>query len=61
MTGYHKVSGTIAIHEEMKIKNINETYSTSDSPRRYFILHWLSGLISLVGICGLVVARGHYR
>ena len=45
----------------MKINNINETYSTSDSPRRYFILHWLSGLISLVGICGLVVARGHYR
>merc|ERR1712038_413516 len=30
------------------------------SPRRFVILHWLSFLVSLAGICGLVVARGHY-
>ena len=32
----------------------------ADSPRRFVILHWLSFLVSLAGICGLVVARGHY-
>ena len=32
----------------------------ADSPSRYVALHWLSWLISLTGICGLVVARGHY-
>lgn len=30
------------------------------SPRRYILLHWVSFLISLVGICSLVAARGHY-
>jgi len=30
------------------------------SPRRFIVLHWISFLISLVGICSLVVARGHY-
>ena len=34
--------------------------SITDSPSRYVVLHWLSWLISLTGICGLVVARGHY-
>ena len=35
-------------------------YCIADSPRRFVALHWLSFLISLTGICGLVVARGHY-
>merc|ERR1719219_2798946 len=30
------------------------------SPRRFVLLHWISFLVSLAGICGLVVARGHY-
>ena len=36
------------------------TNKFSDSPRRYILLHWVSFLISLVGICSLVAARGHY-
>ena len=32
----------------------------ADSPRRIIVLHWASFLASLLGICSLVVARGHY-
>ena len=32
----------------------------ADSPRRFVLLHWTSALVSLTGITGLVLARGHY-
>ena len=34
--------------------------SVSDSPKSFLLLHWISFLLSLVGICALIVARGHY-
>jgi len=30
------------------------------SPRRFTVLHWVSFLISSIGVASLVVARGHY-
>jgi len=30
------------------------------SPRRFFVLHWLSFLTSLTGVVMLLIARGHY-
>ena len=36
------------------------TFLSSDSPRRFKLLHWISFLTSLCGVVFLLLARGHY-
>ena len=42
------------------MENILHIFISSDSPRRFVLLHWVSFLTSLCGVVFLLLARGHY-
>lgn len=38
----------------------SQLFISTDSPRRFVLLHWVSFLTSLCGVIFLLLARGHY-
>ena len=39
---------------------MNLKHFISDSPKRWFLLHWISALTVIAGVLTLLSARGHY-
>ena len=57
--GYLAIKQCKYIYQSQHL-NMFWTFLSSDSPRRFKLLHWISFLTSLCGVVFLLLARGHY-
>lgn len=42
------------------MKFYNKHFIFTDSPRRWYVLHWVSWLMATVGVLMVLIAHGHY-